>query len=611
MTGRPPHYTIAVPFCMLLVSLYVTPAPIEAGLLEKVKATTPSLASVPLIKAIGDYTKGVLEEGTALVKEGLSGKVDAATYNRRADDFLDRKANMGVTAFLQDAADNLKLKVSNPLAGVKETLGGTRLGKLVSRVQEKIQGTTPDGSTTGIATPDEPYGTVDPRIALDINEEETEWYQNETGIMDETSLSVAYLNEEIDSLDDAQERSHWEAQYQDEDRWVDETAVARRADEVQERDPWTDIDNGADEWEESAGPDCTNAWVDIGCGDEYQGDEGRSEETDIAGLYDEAQEGSYQEAMDRLLGNEPASYSDEYSVSDEGYEGALARLEAEAAERERQARLAAEAAERERRAAERERLARLAAEEAQREREAWLAAEAAERERRADAKRSDAGGALLGALFGGVVRGLEDSGELEAGTSDLLAGIAGSSQGSNGGFNSGLSQSLNALNAMNALSSRTPSYGTGGVSGGGSQSCPGQSSLQARIEQVSAKLNGGAGQCMTAREAKQVFRQAVSFYQNCPAADPGGQMLQTSREMITWANQTERQTCNSKGSWAAQERLRQELEQRELERRQTQNSEVLPHFESSTSRKNSSSSRSTGSNPCERINRDPSSRIIC
>ena len=130
--------------------------------------------------------------------------------------------------------------------------------------------------------------------------------------MDETSLSVAYLNEEIASLDDAQERSHQDVWYQDEDSWADETAVARRADEVQERDPWTDIDNGADEWEESAA-DCTNAWVDIDCGDEYQGDEGRSEETDVAGLYDEAQEGSYQEAMDRLLGNEPASYSDEYS----------------------------------------------------------------------------------------------------------------------------------------------------------------------------------------------------------------------------------------------------------------------------------------------------------
>ena len=146
----------------------------------KVKATTPSLASVPLIKAIGDYTKGVLEEGTALVKEGLSGKVDAATYNRRADDFLDRKANMGVTAFLEDAADNLKLKVSNPLAGLKEKLGDTRLGRAAASVKEKIWATTVESGETSVAKSDKQYGAIDPRIALDINEEETEWYQAET-----------------------------------------------------------------------------------------------------------------------------------------------------------------------------------------------------------------------------------------------------------------------------------------------------------------------------------------------------------------------------------------------------------------------------------------------
>ena len=535
MTGRPPHYTIAVPFCMLLVSLYVTPAPIEAGLLEKVKATTPSLASVPLIKAIGDYTKGVLEEGTALVKEGLSGKVDAATYNRRADDFLDRKANMGVTAFLQDAADNLKLKVSNPLAGLKEKLGDTRLGRAAASVKEKLWATATESTGTGVAKPDEQYGAIDPRIALDIQEEETEWYQNETGIMDETSLSVAYLNEEIDSLDDAQEGSHWEAQYQDEDGWADETDVARRADDAQKLDPWSDMNNNADEWEESATPDCTNPWgnIDIdpdACENGYQRDSSPSDETGVAGVTDDAEGGTYQEAMDRLLGEETPSDSDAYSASDGGYEDALAQLEAEAAERER---LAAEAAERERQV-------RLAA--AERERQARLAD--AEWERREEANSYDFSGALLGAVTGGILRGLEDSGKLESGTSSAVAGIAGLSQGSSGGFASGLSQSLNALNAMNALSSRTPRYGAGSMSGGGSQSCPGQSSLEARIQQVSAKLNGGAGQCMMAREAKQVFRQAVSFYNNCPAADPGGQMLQTSREMIDWANQTERQTCN-------------------------------------------------------------------
>ena len=376
MTGRPPHYTIAVPFCLLLVSLNVTPASTEAGLLDKVKGATPSLASVPLIKAIGDYTKGVVEEGTALVKEGMSGNVDAATYNRRADDFLDRKANMGITAFLEDAADNLKLKVSNPLAGLKEKLWDTRLGRAAASVKEKIWATTVESGETSVAKSDKQYGAIDPRIALDINEEETEWYQTETDLMDETSLSVAYLNEEIDSLDNAREGSHWEAQYQDEDGWVDETAVARRADEVQKRDPWTDIDDGADEGNASSGPDCTNAWVDIdaGCGDEYQGDEGQSDETDVAGLSDDAEGGTYLEAMDRLWGDETPLDSDAYSASGGGYEEALFQLEAEAAERERQAQLEAETVERERQA-------QLEAELAERELQARLEAEAAERKK--------------------------------------------------------------------------------------------------------------------------------------------------------------------------------------------------------------------------------------
>ena len=422
MIWRPPHYTIAVPFCLLLVSLTVTPAPSEAGLLDKVKTATPSLASVPLIKAIGDYTKGVLEEGTALVKEGLSGNVDAATYNRRADDFLDRKANMGVTAFLEDAADNLKLKVSNPLAGLKEKLGDTRLGRAAASVKEKIWGTTAENGGTGVATPDEQYGTVDPRVALDINEEETEWYQAETDLMDETSLSVAYLNEEIDSLDKVQEGSYWEAhQAQEEDGWADETAMARTADEVQTRDPWTDIDEGADEWEKRATPDCTNSWVDIDadpgtCGNGYQADSGWSDETDVAGVSDETESGTYQEAIDRLLDDETPLGADAYSASDEGYEEALAQLEAEAAERER---LEAEAAER-------ERLARLATEEAERERQVRLAAAAererrarlaaAERQRRAESKRSDdnAFGSIFGAILGGAVSGLAESRKIES-----------------------------------------------------------------------------------------------------------------------------------------------------------------------------------------------------
>ena len=518
--------------------------------MEKVKSfTPPRLASAGLIKAIGDYTGGVLEKGTALVKEGLSGKVDARTYNRRVDEYFDDTVQMGVKSFLKDAADNIKLKVSNPLAGLKEKLGDTLLGKAAASVKEKIWATTAEDARTGIATPDEQYGAIDPRIALDVQEEETEWYQAETGIMAETPLPqeevVAHVDENLAESPDSGWYAHGEGDGQNdhvqrdcETDWAgcpDDSSNPELQANAQKRDPWTDIDGSADEWEDSAAPDCRNAWVDIDadCGDEYQGDGGRSDETDVAGISDDAQGGTYQEAVDRLLGEEAAASSDGYSASDEGYEEALAHLEAEAAERERQARLAAEAAEREYQA-------QLEAESAEREREARLAAEAAERERLADSSSDDydAGGQMLGAIFGGVIRGLENSGKIEAGTSNALAGISGLSQGSRGGFASGLNQSLNAFNA---LSSGMPNYGTGGPSGpsGGSNNCNG---MNAEIERVTARIDRqGGGYCTTAREVKRVFTRAASYYQNnnCPA-----ELVQSSRDMIAWANQTERASCN-------------------------------------------------------------------
>ena len=389
MTGRAPSHTIAIPFAVLLVTLTVTAAPAEAGLLEKVKSfTSPRLASAGLIKVIGDYTGGILEEGTALVKEGLSGTVDARTYNRRADAFFEEKVQMGVKTFLKDATDNLKLKVSNPLAGLKEKVGDTFLGKAAASVKEKLWATTAEPAASGVTKPDEPYGAVDPRLALDVNEEETEWYQAETGILDETPLPreeiVAYVDESPDSGsydygedDGRNEHGQWDC----ENDWAgcpDDSSNRDLQANVQEHDPWSDIDDGADEWEGSATSDCKGLWVDIDCGNEYQGDENWSEETDSASTSDDpkgepyGERETYADALDGLLGEGETPYSDIDSESDGGgYQEVLAeqeaRLAAEAAERERQAQREAEAAEhkrqaqREAEAAEHKRQAQLAA----------------------------------------------------------------------------------------------------------------------------------------------------------------------------------------------------------------------------------------------------------
>ena len=560
MTGRAPYHTIAMPFAVLLVTLTVTAAPAEAGLLEKVKSfTSPRLASAGLIKVIGDYTGGILEEGTALVKEGLSGTIDARTYNRRADAFFEEKVQMGVKTFLKDATDNLKLKVSNPLAGLKEKVGDTFLGKAAASVKEKLWATTAEPAASGVTKPDEPYGAVDPRLALDVNEEETKWYQAETGILDETPLPreeiVAYVDESPDSGAYAYGEVDGRGEHVQracENDWAgcpDDSSNRDLQANVQEHDPWSDIDDGVDEWDDHSAADCTNVWVDIDadCGDEYHGEGNWSDETDLANNADDAQEGTYQEAADSVLVEETGSYSDDDSASDQGYEQALDHLEA--AERERQAELEAETAERERLArleaetAERERRAQFEAEIAEQNRQAQFEAEIAGQNRQARREAEAAEQETYGILSGAIMKGLESAGVLERGTGDLIGGFAGLTQGSKGGFARGLNKSLNTLSAG------MPNDGTGGLnssnrgrglnSGGGAHSCPGQSRIMAKLEQIGTQ----GSICGNAREVKRVYPEVLAFYQSCPSADPTGKMAQHIRETITWANETERQAC--------------------------------------------------------------------
>ena len=113
-------------------------------------------------------------------------------------------------------------------------------------------------------------------------------------------------------------------------------------------------------------------------------------------------------------------------------------------------------------------------------------------------------------------------------------------------------ESLNALRNIAASQSGvgTPdefelqtSSGIGGS--GGSSGCPGENSLIERIEQIGADLSDpSVGVCLSARGAKQVFTEAISFYEGCPSADSSGEWLQYSRLMVAWVNERERQRCN-------------------------------------------------------------------
>ena len=474
MTGRAPSHTIAMPFAVLLVTLTVTAAPAEAGLLEKVKSfTSPRLASAGLIKVIGDYTGGILEEGTALVKEGLSGTVDARTYNRRADAFFEEKVQMGVKTFLKDATDNLKLKVSNPLAGLKEKVGDTFLGKAAASVKEKLWATTAEPAASGVTKPDEPYGAVDPRLALDVNEEETEWYQAETGILDETPLPREESSPTSTSRRTAARTP-----------MVKSTGGVSTANGLAKttgpgvptiprtgtfRQTYRNMTPGQTSMTERTNGTTIQQRIARTCGSTLTPTAGTnitamgnwSDETDLANNADDAQEGTYQEAADSVLVEETGSYSDDDSASDQGYEQALDHLEA--AERERQAELEAETAEQERLArleaetAERERRAQFEAEIAEQNRQAQFEAEIAGQNRQARREAEAAEQETYGILSGAIMKGLESAGVLERGTGDLIGGFAGLTQGSKGGFASGLNKSLNTLSAG------TPNNGTGGL----------------------------------------------------------------------------------------------------------------------------------------------------
>ena len=111
-----------------------------------------------------------------------------------------------------------------------------------------------------------------------------------------------------------------------------------------------------------------------------------------------------------------------------------------------------------------------------------------------------------------------------------------------------------SLNALRNIAASQSGVGTpdefelqtsSGIGGSDSSSgCPGENSLIERIEQIGADLSDpSVGVCLSARGAKRVFTEAISFYEGCPSADPTGEWLQYSRLMVAWVNERERQRC--------------------------------------------------------------------
>ena len=85
--------------------------------------------------------------------------------------------------------------------------------------------------------------------------------------------------------------------------------------------------------------------------------------------------------------------------------------------------------------------------------------------------------------------------------------------------------------------------GVGGysASGGTSGSC--KARQDALIERMTSAQSGGGGICVNERALLSVSQDMVNFYNQCPSADPSGQMRQSAQQNVKAAQEGIRQAC--------------------------------------------------------------------
>ena len=249
-----------------------------------------------------------------------------------------------------------------------------KVGAAIERVSSGGQTTweslKPASRTAGQnVVPDAGTGMfVDARAALDIDPDEREYYDSETGILDERPLPTPTRLRAAAAPAPAGQASGW----------GDTNAVSSNAAPAAQTG-WDRGDAGSfDEWvtrEQEANPDCWGVVDDNSdCGAQPAIQESADVEVDDEGRSD------YEAALADTLGDEPVA------TDDDDYLGALSALEAKEEERKRQARLAEQRRlEQERREREAELAEQRRLEQEERERQARLAEQ---RRREAEAARS-------------------------------------------------------------------------------------------------------------------------------------------------------------------------------------------------------------------------------
>lgn len=67
--------------------------------------------------------------------------------------------------------------------------------------------------------------------------------------------------------------------------------------------------------------------------------------------------------------------------------------------------------------------------------------------------------------------------------------------------------------------------------------------LQTLLQRQRSSSSADIGFCGLADQAEQLARRIQAFYSRCPSADPGGDALRYSRELLQWSDQVRRSVC--------------------------------------------------------------------
>ena len=399
-TGNPHRRGCILGVCLLAAALFLLATPTRAGVLDSWEG---SRENANLITKL--LRERIVEPGLEILRRSTD--TDAETLLRETDDFFaTAKRKTGETA-RRVVANHLKAAADRIGFGKVTGLGSSIKEKVVDKAAEKVAGFVTDkawnaaesatdtlasrqrreGSAAGgearqgseaessedripagAETEDQDEadagagagtrpGAVDPLIALDVHEEEREWYRTETGVLDRTPLpevEVAVAG----SLEDTGGYAYGEAGRDCEDDWADCPGEGYWNEELQRGarriDPWVDYRRPADgaqggsENRYAAADDpggggeraCEDDWADcpetgLAGGDGDRNGAGGGYRPADAGDSGASPGGGYAAALAELMneGRAPSGHGSTESTG--GYQAALDRLEDEAERRRR------------------------------------------------------------------------------------------------------------------------------------------------------------------------------------------------------------------------------------------------------------------------------------